>query len=121
MQTELPLELGVGVVVWTMPTLAYRLETLHRQYVDGIAVAQVYALVAGLPKPVLEQVGLTGRPSLDIDSAERLLERQGCTVTHIQAAGGKAWRAVAAWYTDSLPEVKESEGNEEAAPADMKD
>jgi len=118
MQTELPLELGVGVVVWTMPTLAYRLETLQRQYVDGIAVAQVYALLAGLPKPVLEKVGLSGRPALDIEAAERLLERQGCTVAHIQTAGGKAWRAVVAWYADSMPEAKESEGNGKAAPAD---
>lgn len=109
------LELGVGAVVWTMPSLVHRLEVLNRQATDGLAAARMYALMAGLPSGVLGDVGLTGRPAFDIENAEQLLERQGCTVAHLISASSKAWQAVWTWYTEAMP-VSGDKGNDDAAP-----
>jgi hypothetical protein len=109
------LELGVGAVVWTMPSLVHRLEVFNRQATDGLAAAQMYALLAGLPSGVLGDVRLTGRPALDLESAEQLLERQGCTVSHLISAGSKAWQAVWEWYTEAMP-VSSDSGNDDPPP-----
>jgi hypothetical protein len=109
------LELGVGAVVWTMPSLVHRLEVFNRQATDGLAAARMYALMAGLPSGVLGDVGLTGRPALDLENAEQLLERQGCTVAHLIAASSKAWQAVWQWYTEAMP-VSGDQGNDDPPP-----
>ena len=85
--------------------------------------AAVYALLAGLPSSVLGGVGLTGKPALDLDNAERLLERQGCTVGDLQSASVAAWRAVLDWYREAMPDAEHGtpSGNEEAAPPDGQD
>jgi hypothetical protein len=114
------LELGAGAVVWTMPSLVCRLEVFNRQATDGLAAARMYALMAGLPSGVLGDVGLTGRPALDLENAEQLLQRQGCTVAHLIAASSKAWHAVWEWYTEAMP-VSSEPGNDDPiaeSPAD---
>lgn len=120
MSNQLTVKLGVGACVWTMPTLVHRLEVLQRQHIDGMTSAAVYALLAGLPSSVLGAVGLTGKPALDLDNAERLLERQGCTVADLQSASVAAWRAVLEWYREAMPDEEDGKpsGNEEAAPPD---
>ena len=115
-QNELTLKLGVGAVAWHMPSLVHRLEVLNRQATDGLAAARMYALLAGLPASVLADVGLTGRPALDLDDADKLLARQGCTLADLVAASSTAWGAVWTWYTEAMPAPKEQAPGNDAAP-----
>lgn len=113
---ELTLKLGVGAVAWQMPSLVHRLEVLNRQATDGLAAARMYALLAGLPTSVLADVGLTGRPALDLDDADKLLARQGCTLADLVSASSTAWGAVWTWYTEAMPATKEKAPGNDAAP-----
>ena len=112
------MQLGVGAVRWQMPSLVHRLEVLNRQATDGLATARMYALLAGLPSGVLIAVGLTGRPAMDIDQAEQLLQRQGCPLPQLVAASAQAWQAVWEWYTDAMPAPQDEAdaGNDDAPP-----
>ena len=120
---ERTMQLGVGAVRWQMPSLVHRLEVLNRQATDGLASARMYALLAGLPGGVLTAVGLTGRPAMDIDQAEQLLQRQGCTLPQLIAASAQAWQAVWEWYTEAMPTPKDEAdaGNDDTPPATVAD
>lgn len=119
MRNELTLQLGVGAVVWRMPSLVHRIEVMQRQAVHGMAMAGFYALTAGLPDTVADQCDMTGQPALDVHLAERLLTRQGCTVRHLTQAAEQARQAVQDWYRESMPKAEApAQGNEEASPPD---
>ena len=110
------LQLGVGVVVWTMPSMVHRLQVADWCYVDRTAEAGAYALVAGLPASVLEQVGIYGRPGVAALQAERLLERQGCNLVQLRRAMIEARAAILDWYHVAM-DVEEARGNSGGPPA----
>ena len=119
------MQLGLGHVLWRMPSMVHRMEVVARSQ-QHITHGRMYALCAGLPAGVLTQCGLTGRPQLDWQNApEALLTRQGCTLAHIEQAASLAWQCCWEWYqatiraaSDAMPEGQEL-GNETAPAAEQ--
>ena len=116
---ELTIQLGVGAVKWRLPSLVHRLEAMQRNRTHGFVHAKLYALLAGLPDSVLSAGDFTGRPAIDLDRVENLLQRQGCTIRHLDAAGDAAFTAVFGWWQEAMPKEDASEQGNEELPAEM--